>query len=285
MDGIGIMAGSGQFPLLVARGARAAGLKVVICGFHDNADPALAREADAFIMVYLSQVGGLIDFFRSNGIRRLCMAGAINKPRALQLPALLLKADARGKAFYARFRDAPRGDDALLRLIASELREEGFEVVRPDELAAGLGGATGILGPVRPNPDMWRDIRLGWETAKRIGAVDIGQCVVVRQGVVVAVEAVEGTDACIERGGRLGGEGCTLVKTLKPGQDKRLDLPCLGAETVKLLAAHKFACLAFDASGTLFFDREAALDLAARHNIAVVAVPEDADAFFAGLEP
>lgn len=283
-NSIGIIAGSGQFPFLVAQGAKEAGLRVAACGFHDTTDPALAKDVDAFTLLYLSQVGGLIDFFKKNNITRICLAGAINKPKAMQLPALLLKADNKGREFYGKFKDAPKGDDALLRLIASELQSEGFNVVPPNALTTDLHGASGLLGTLCPGPDTVRDIRFGWKIAKAVGALDIGQCVVVRSGMVAAVEGMEGTDACLARGGSLGGPGCTAVKVIKPGQDERLDLPSLGSKTIALLAENGFACLAFEARGTLFFDKEEALALANEKNIAVVAIPEDADAFFDSLE-
>lgn len=273
---IGIMAGSGQFPALVARGAKANGLRVIICGFHGNTDPGLAAEADAFTMVHLGQLSKLIDFFKTHNVSRVCMAGAISKPKALDL-----KPDLRVTKLIFKLAGKAKGDDAILRLIAEELHSDGLTVVRPDELAPGLQSPEGVLGKVRPTGEIWQDIRFGRDIAKKVGALDIGQCVVVRSGIVAAVEALEGTDACIARGGELGGAGCTAVKVVKPGQDQRLDLPSIGAGTIALLARHKFVCIAFDAAGTLFFDRDAALAEADRAGIAVVAVPNDAETFFA----
>ena len=274
MDNIGIMAGSGQFPFLVARGARANGLKVVICGFHGNADPALEAEADAFAMVHLGQLGKLIDFFKNNRVTRACMAGAINKPKALEL-----KPDFRVlKLAYKLMGNM--GDDAVLRAVAGELQSEGITIVPPDALVPELRSQAGVLGKKKPGVDTWRDVRFGHRIAKAVGALDIGQCVIVRAGVVVAVEAIEGTDAAIVRGAELGGPGCSVVKVVKPGQDTRVDLPSIGSATLELLARHKYACLAFDAAGTLFFDRDASLATAAEHGICVIAIPEDAAAFF-----
>lgn len=269
------MAGSGQFPFLVARGARENGLRVVICGFHDNADPALEAEADAFMMLHLGQLGKLIDFFKKNNVDRACMAGAINKPKALEL-----KPDFRVAKLIFKLATGSKGDDAILRAVAEELRGEGISIVPPDELAPGLHTQPGIISAAKPDADIWHDIRYGWKIAKAVGELDIGQCVVVRSGMVVAVEGMEGTDATLTRGGELGGPGCTAVKVVKPGQDRRLDLPSIGAGTLELLARYRFACLAFDASGTLFFDRDKALTTAKQHAISVVAVPDDAEAFF-----
>lgn len=275
MESIGIIAGSGQFPVLAAKGARENGMRVVICGLHGNADPELAEFADAFVMVHLGQLGKLIDFFKSNGVKKACMAGAVSKPKALDI-----KPDFRAAKLIFKL-GSNKGDDAVLRAVMGELKDEGIAVVPPDSLAPGLRSAGGVLTRKRPDAELWADIRFGWNRAKAIGSLDIGQCVIVRSGIVTAVEAIDGTDATLERGGRLGGAGCTLVKVVKPGQDTRLDMPSLGTATIELLAQYRFACLAFEAEGALFFDREKALALAEEHGIVVVAVPADADAFFA----
>ncbi|MDR0827033.1 MAG: UDP-2,3-diacylglucosamine diphosphatase LpxI [Desulfovibrio sp.] len=265
--GIGIIAGSGQFPVLVARAARQAGERVFICGLHGNADTGLSAEADAFLMVRLGELSKLISFFKSNNVRRLCMAGAVSKPKALELHP-----DWRVAKLLFRLSSTGLGDDAVLRALVDELQSEGFCVLRPDSLAPGLGVQPGILSRTRPNSDLQKDIEFGRKIAHAIGALDIGQCVVVRAGIVVAVEALEGTDATLERGGLLGGAGCTAVKVVKPGQDRRMDLPSIGAGTLEIMARHRYACLAFDAEGALFFDREAALALADAHGISVVAL-------------
>lgn len=276
MQHIGIIAGSGQFPALVATSARESGRRVFICGLHGNAEPSLAALADGFVMLPIGQLGKMIGFFQKNGVREICMAGAVSKPKALSI-----KPDLRAARLIFKLGSA-KGDDAILRAVAQELKSEGIAVVSPDSFIPDLRSAGGVLGAKRPDAETWSDIRFGWDRAKAVGALDIGQCVVVRSGIVVAVEGIEGTNATLERGGRLGGAGCTLVKILKPGQDTRLDMPSLGIETVELLIKHNFACLAFEAGGTLFFDREKAVALAEKHGIAIVAVPEDASAFLAG---
>ena len=273
MSTIGIIAGSGQFPSLVAQGAKRNGLRVVICGFHGNTDPGLAAEADAFTMLHLGQLGALIDFFKKHNAESVCMAGAISKPKALDL-----RPDLRVAKLIFKLGKS-KGDDAILRAVAEELQSEGMAVVRPESLAPDLQSPSGILGKHKPSADLWRDIRFGWKMAKAIGALDIGQCVVVRNSMVIAVEGIEGTDATLIRGGELGGPGCTAVKALKPGQDERLDLPSIGAGTITLLAKHGYACLAFEAGKTLFFDQQAALKIAHDHGIAIVGIPANADEF------
>lgn len=264
---IGIIAGKGQFPALVARGARAEGLSVVMCGFHGHTDQSLKHEADAFAMLHLGQLGKLIEFFRGNNVRRLCLAGAVSKPRALDL-----RPDLRAARVLLRLRT--KGDDAILRAVITELESEGLAVVQPASLVPGLCAPEGVLTRRPPNDGEWADIRYGWPIAHVLGRLDIGQCIVVRRGMVVAVEGMEGTDAALRRGGELGGEGCVAIKVVKPGQDDRIDLPALGAGTIRVLADHGYTCLALAAGKTLFFDREESIALADRHDIALISLPE-----------
>ncbi len=265
---IGIIAGSGQFPFLIAAGARAQGLSVAICGFHGHTDPALASAADAFTLLHLGQFSKLIAFFKKQHARRICMAGAISKPKALSL-----RPDWRAARMLMRMRH--KGDDALLRTVAEELESEGLQVVQPAALAPGLLAPEGVLSARAPTGDEWLDIRFGWPMARLLGRLDIGQCLVVRQGIVMAVECLEGTDATLKRGAVLGGPGCLAIKIAKPGQDERMDLPSIGSATMDVLIEHKFAGLALQAGKTLFFDREKALALADAAGLCIVALPEN----------
>ena len=273
---IGIIAGSGQYPFLVANNARAQGYDVVICGLTGNTDPEIAKEASAFIMLHVGQLSTMIEFMKNHGVKKLCMAGAVNKPRALDIrpdwrAAKLLMKLARHK-----------GDDAILRAISEELASEGIEVVRPDTLVKGLTDQeSGVLTREAPSKEVWDDIRLGWTTAKTLGTLDVGQCVVIKQGVIVALEAIEGTDAALERAASLAGDGCTAVKAAKPGQDERIDLPSIGKHTIELAVKLGFLCLAYESGRTLFFDKEESLALANEKGLAVVGIPPVAEVLFA----
>ncbi len=264
MKTLGIIAGSGRFTFLVAEGAAKKGYRVAICGIEHNADSTLDTVCDAFVMLNVGKFGALIDFFKKNGVREVCMAGAVNKPKAMDITP-----DLRAAGLLLRLLQH-KGDDAILRTITEELTREGFTVIPPDSLAAGLHGDSGVLTRRAPTPEEASDIRFGLKIARAVGALDIGQCVVVRSGIVAAVEALEGTDAALERGGILGGAGCTAVKAFKPGQDERLDKPSIGSATVELLIKHKYSCLAFEADKTLFFDREAAVALADKAGLTLV---------------
>ena len=253
-ESIGIIAGSGQFPRLVAEDAKAAGYGVVVCAFHGFTDPGLEALADAYTTVYLGQFDKVIDYFRKHGVRRLCMAGAINKPRALDL-----RPDFRAARILFSLRG--KGDDALLRAIMADLEKEGFTLIQAAELSTSA--------------EEIAEIDYGWPIAEALGRFDIGQCIVVKQGMVVAVECLEGTDAALRRGGELRGEGCVAIKRFKPKQDERVDLPSIGLQTVRLLIEQHYRCLAVDAGKTLFFDRAEALALADKHNFCIVALTED----------
>lgn len=265
---IGIIAGSGQFPRLVAEGARASGLGVVICGFLGHTDTALADVADAFLLLHLGQFNKVIEFFRAHHVSRLCMAGAISKPRALDL-----RPDFRAVKLLFSMRG--KGDDALLRTILQDLENEGFRVQSASDLAPDLHCPAGVLGRVAPSEEVRAALSYGWPIVSTMGRLDIGQCVVVREGMVVAVECLEGTDATLKRGGELGGTGCVALKMSKPGQEKRVDLPSVGFETIRLVTELGYAALIIEARNTLFFDRSKALALADAHGLCVLALSQD----------
>ncbi len=264
---VGIIAGGGQFPFLVADGIRGQGGRVAVIGFPSNTDPALAAHVDVYLEVKLGQLGKVIDFFRKEGVGRVIMAGAVNKARALDI-----RPDFRAAKLLFRLRG--KGDDALLRAVAEELESEGFSVVRAHEACPALLTPRGVLTRRSPTPEEWEDIRFGWPLAKRIGELDIGQTIVVRKQVVAAVEALEGTDVAIERGLSLSGKGGVVVKVFKPGQEERIDLPSVGLRTIELLAAHGAGCLAVEAGRSLFFDREKSLALADKAGIAIVGMDD-----------
>lgn len=274
MKSIGIIAGSGQFPFLVAEHAKKSGYTVIACGFTNNTDPNFKKSCDTFIMLELGQLETLIKFFKSHNVSQLCMAGAISKPRALDF-----KPDLRAAKLLFKLMGS-RGDNAILIALADELKNEGINVVKPDELIPGLANTpSGLLAGSSPSFDVWQDIAFGWATANGLGSFDIGQCIAVRDRVIVAVEGIEGTDAMLKRAGKLT-LGCTAIKRIKPGQDERLDKPSIGLTTVELLKQYQYNALAFEAGKTLFFDQDAALAMANKAGIAIIAIPTDADTFF-----
>ena len=229
-------------------------------------DPALAQWVDAVFWIKVGQLGKLISIFKEQGVHDVLMAGGIKKTRLFDgaMP------DLRGLALLARM--AYKKDDALLRAVAEELESEGITVRESTLYLDTLLALPGVLTKRKPTRDESKDISFGWQMAKEIGRLDIGQTVVVKDQAILAVEAIEGTDEAIKRGGRLCGEGAVVVKVCKPQQDPRFDLPAIGVGTVQTMSAVKATCLAVEAGKTIILDRENVVREADRAGIAIVAV-------------
>uniref|UniRef100_UPI0040571615 LpxI family protein n=1 Tax=Candidatus Electronema sp. TaxID=2698783 RepID=UPI0040571615 len=265
---IGLIAGGGQFPLLFAEAARQRGRSVAaVCHQHETA-PELEQRADACCWIKLGQLGRIIKFFHEQGVTETVFCGTITKTRIFRdiLP------DLKGLSLWNKIDS--KLDDGILRAVAAALEEEGIQVLASTCYLEHLLFPKGILGKRRPSEEQWADIRFGWRIAREIGRLDIGQCVVVREGSVLAVEAIEGTDAAIRRGGELAGSGAVAVKLKKPGQDFRFDLPATGVKTIEVLASVKGAALAVEAGQSLMFDRKAMIAAADKAGIAVVGLEE-----------
>jgi UDP-2,3-diacylglucosamine hydrolase len=264
MATIGLIAGSGGFPRLFARAARAAGHRVVAVAHVHQTEKALAGDVDAITWVKLGQFGKVAEVLKEGGATSSVMLGAITKKRFFvdALP------DAVGLELMARV--AIRSDDNLLRMLATMLAERGLPVIDPTPFLGEALARPGVRGRHRPTEAEERDARYGLELARAIGRLDLGQTVVVKDGVAVAVEALEGTDACIARGGELARSGAVVVKAVKPQQDRRFDLPTVGPGTV--VAMDKASCrvLAVEAGSTLILDEAELVRLADKHRIAVV---------------
>ncbi|MBG0777096.1 MAG: UDP-2,3-diacylglucosamine diphosphatase LpxI [Desulfovibrionaceae bacterium] len=262
---IGLIAGRGQFPALAARGAQTLGHRVAAVGFKGFTDPALENEVHAWTLLGLGQINRLVRFFHGQKATHLCFAGAIDKPKALDL-----RPDLRALRLLGRLRG--KGDDALLRALIGELESEGFQVIQAADLVPDLRGPAGVLSTRKPDPEEWDDLRFAYATAKDVGRLDIGQCIVVKRGIVAAVEAMEGTDETLRRGGKLARGNAVAVKTLKPGQEERIDLPALGTGTVDSCIAANISCLGFEAGKALFFDLEESLRRADAAGLAIVGI-------------
>lgn len=262
---LGIIAGGGQFPRLLATAARNQGIETVAAGFRSDTDPKMQDCVDTFQFFYLGQFRRLIRFFQKAKVDGLVFAGGISKPRALDLRPDWLA----GKIL---FRLRQRGDDKLLGAVIAELEQAGLPVLSSADFLPDLRVPEGILSTRQPNEDELGAIQYGWPLLLRIGELDIGQCLVVKKGCVVAVEGIDGTDATILRAGETGGPGCVVLKCCKPGQDERVDLPSIGLTTIENMIQAKATCLAVQAEKTLFFDSVAALRLAASKNISIVGV-------------
>jgi DUF1009 family protein len=263
---IGLIAGNGRFPIIFADNARKLGLHVTAVAHEGETEPELERHVDRIHWVKIGQLNKLINAFKDDGVRQAVMLGGIKKTHVYSA----VRPDFRALALATRL--ALLKDDDILREIAAELEREGITIC---ESTFGLEGILVEEGPLtsrQPTKKEWNDIRYGWDVAQEIGRLDIGQCVVIRDRVVVAVEAVEGTDGAIRRGGELAKEGAVVVKRSKPQQDLRFDLPAIGPRTIEVMASVKAAVLAVEAGRTVMLDRELLLSKAGEAGIAVVGI-------------
>ena len=265
MKTLGLIAGKGRFPFLVAEEARQAGYRVVCCGIAKESDPAIQRMTDAYREIKLGQLGPLRDFFKSEGVSEAVMAGKVEKVKIFQGD---IRPDLEMAKVLMKVRDFR--DDSLLVGIADYLSRHGIELQDSTRFLKESLPGEGILGKTRPSREIQEDIEFGWKIAKALAGLDIGQTVVVKHKAVLALEAIEGTDETIKRGGILGRGGVVVVKVAKPGQDMRFDVPAVGLVTLEALMTAKAKALAFEAGKTLFIDLKEFLKKAEQAGIALV---------------
>ena len=261
---IGLIAGGGQFPLMLADAARERGLRVVAVAHLGEADPALSDKVDEIVWIKLGKLGQLIKFLKKNGVKSAFMAGTITKKRMFSR----LRPDLKGLAIMSRL--AVFHDDDILRAVAGELEKDGIEIVSSTFYLPELLAPLGCLTRRRPGKAEKEDIAFGWKVAKELGRLDIGQCVVVRQKTVLALEAIDGTDETIIRGGSLAGEKAVVVKVSKPAQDLRFDVPSVGLDTVRAMSRVGASVLAVEAGKTLIFDKLKMISHADKAGISII---------------
>ena len=266
----GLIAGNGKFPFLVLEGARRAGARVSVAAIKEETDPTIEQAAEAaggrVEWVGIGQLGKMIKFFKREGVERAIMAGQVKHVQIFSgaLPDVRML-----KVLVSLPR---RNTDALIGAIAAELESEGIELLDSTHFLQDQLPREGTLTRRAPDQRERGDIEYGLEVAREIARLDLGQTIVVRSRACVAVEAMEGTDACILRAGALARGRLTVVKVSKPSQDMRFDVPCVGVPTVEAMIEAGATCLCLTAGKTLMFDREEMIALADRHRIAVAAV-------------
>lgn len=266
-ESIGVIAGSGKLPELLAREARKKGYKIAVCAIRGETDEQVSSWADSVEWTRLGELGRLVQFFKREGVREAVMGGKITKTN-------LFKGEVRPDLEMIKVLATTHNhsDDSLLGAIAGYLNKQNISLL---DSTVFLTDETlpqkGVLSKRKPTQEEAEDIEFGWRLAKEIGALDIGQTVVVKKKAILAVEAIEGTDEAILRGGALGRGGATVVKVAKPNQDMRFDVPAIGLGTLDALVRSKARALAFEAGKTIFLDREKFLDGADREGITVVA--------------
>ncbi len=263
---IGLIAGNGRFPIIFADNAKKLGYHVSAVAHEGETEPELAGHVDRIHWIKIGQLSKLIKAFKEDKVRQAVMLGGIKKTHMFTT----LRPDLRTLAMATRL--ALRKDDDILRELAKELEGEGIAICESTFGLEGILAEEGTLTTRAPSEKEWDDIRYGWDVAHDIGRLDIGQCVVIKDCVVVAVEAVEGTDGAIKRGGDLAKDGAVVVKRSKPQQDLRFDLPAVGPRTIEVMASVKASVLAIEAGRTVLLDREIVLAKARAARIAIVGI-------------
>jgi DUF1009 family protein len=263
---LGIIAGSGKFPFLALKEARKQGFICAVAGIRGDANPRLAAKADSFEWMEAGEISRLLDFFIANEIREAVMAGKID-PRSLYR---VNARDGMARELLSQMKEGG-GPAGLIKAVISFLGYRGIEIKDPTFLLRSHFCPEGILTDVRPSADTLRDIELGWKMARGLADLDIGQTVILKDGIVVAVEGIEGTDKAILRGAKLAGRGIVVVKVSRTLQDPRVDLPGIGLGTIRTLVKSGASTLCIEADRVVFFEREKALALANASQIAILA--------------
>lgn len=274
---LGLLAGGGEFPIRFARAARNAGHYVYCLGVAGMASEQLAEECDEFRFAPLARIGKAIRLYKKAQVQRIIMAGKIEKTVLFHpFRWLRLMPDWRTLHMWIRYARENKKDDTILLAVIREFARDGFIFDSALKYCPELLVKHGFLTHRRPTPAQWKDIRFGWELAREMGRLDIGQTVIVNDTAVIAVEAIEGTDRCIRRAGELCRRGgFTVVKVAKPQQDMRFDVPTIGLETIKTMHESGGKILAIESGMTIIIAPEEVAELADKFSICIVAVNAD----------
>lgn len=264
---IGLIAGRGNFPLHWIESAKKRGVEVITVAFRGQTQQKVARLSDKFLYIRVSDIKRLISFFKENGIEELVMCGQIN-PFLLFTRELFLSIDIAKLLKSLKDKRA----DTIFSAVVQRLEEEGFNILPSTLYMDDYMPSAGKIGQKMPDDAQMLDIQFGKEIAKYMGGLDIGQTVVVKDKVVLAVEAFEGTNSCIMRGGLLARKGAVVVKMSKPNQDLRFDVPVVGLNTLRVMKHARCSVLAIEAGKTILLDRDKAARYADKNNIKIIAV-------------
>lgn len=268
---IGLIAGAGRLPVIVAGGAKQAGYKIICVGLEDNVSEDLKKIVDVYYGVALARCGGWIRRLKKHNASRTIMVGKVEKKR-IYTPMRILRylPDWRAiRIWYWRLRKKDKRVDAVLGALADELASGGIFLEDSTMFNNKDLADKGVMTKKQPSNAVVSDIEFGWKIAKLLGQADIGQAVAIKENETVAVEAIEGTTKMLQRTAELCGKGWTLVKVAKPSQDMRFDVPCIGVDTVKTVAQLGGVCIAVEAGKTFIIDKEETIALADKEGIIV----------------
>lgn len=265
---LGIIAGNGKFPLILAENAASEGVEVIVVALNEEADPGIEKFAAKVHWLSVTQLGKVIKTLRDEGVTKAVMAGQVRKRR--MYTSEILKLDMTAARIWAGLSD--RRGDTILAAVADELGKNGIQLMDSTVYMQPYLAERGVLTSSAPTEAQMADVRFGYEMAKVIAEHDIGQSVVVKDLSVVAVEAVEGTDVCIRRAAELGGDGMVVVKVSKDNHDMRFDVPVVGMKTLETLKESRAAVLAIEAGKTLMIEKRNFLSGADAAGICVIGV-------------
>ena len=268
MAKVGLIAGTGNLPVEFMRAAQHEGYEVVVISVVTDGAPELQAEADAYYQISVFKSDTVIKTFLKEGVTDVTMLGKVTKEHLYKKITTI--PDMRTIKLLNRLRN--RKDDTIMLAIVEELEKEGLAVADQTKYMRSLMPPVGVMTMRKPTEVEQLDIEFGFTLAKQMGALDIGQTVVVKEQAAMAIEAIEGTDECIKRGGALGREGAVVVKTAKPNQDVRFDVPAVGMKTLESMITGNCKVLAMEAKRTIFVEQEAVLQKANELGIVICAV-------------
>ncbi len=264
-DILGIIAGNGVYPRLLADAARKTGVKKIIAAaFTNETDPVLAQHVDLIEWMRVGQLNRLLTFFNQNKVHHAIMAGQIAPKNLFDL-----RPDVKALMLLSKLKQ--RNAESIFAAIADELAKVDVDLLPATTFLEDSLATTGLIAGAKLSRQEEDDVDLGWEIAKEIARLDIGQTVIVKNGTIVAVEAFEGTNEAIRRGGTLAREAAVMVKVAKPNQDMRFDAPVIGVETIGVAAEAKLRVIAIEAGKTLLLERDAISKLADRSKLSIIA--------------
>lgn len=265
---IGLVAGNGQFPLEFIKNARQRNLEVVMVAHRGETDPELEKQVSKCLWIRVGQIGKTIRYFKKNAVKQASFVGGIKKTKFISG----FRPDLTGLLILAKLRSF--NDDALFRALSQTFENKGICIFGPSQLLEESIVRQGRLTKRQITKRDIEDAAVAWDAALGIGTLDIGQTVVAKGKVVIAVEAVEGTDSCIRRAADLAGDGCTVVKISKPGQDLRIDMPVIGSDTIEVLKKTKVRNLILQADKCMILDPITVVRMADENEISILAVSD-----------
>ncbi|UCH44984.1 MAG: UDP-2,3-diacylglucosamine diphosphatase LpxI [Nitrospiraceae bacterium] len=269
---LGIIAGMGRLPLAIASEAKKMGYRVVGISLQPPGDTSLKPHVDSFHISKVSKLGSLISLMQKNDVRDAVMAGKVPKSILYQNKLSLIPDMKMAKLLFS-IKD--RADDTILKAIVSEIEKNGITIHETTAFTGDLMAPEGVMTRNRPTKEEMQDIGFGWNIAKKMGELDIGQTVVVKDLAVMAIEAIEGTDEAVVRGGRLAVKGAVVVKVSKPQQDMRFDVPVVGTNTLHSMIKTSARVLAIEAEKCIIVDRDAFIQEADSNGIAIIGIDSE----------